>query len=140
MNTKIFIKDAGVKASAYLGRVSTDNAFDALKKTRVTFDKVMDRVSLCANKCIAQLTHVSGVRWRPIVMGDPFHISNLVVMNASLAYACDIENANHKQIHNRQALMSLHSLHADDPGYLQSVINLVMIGNEKVALQTWRKG
>ena len=79
------------------------------------------------------------MRRRPIVFGDPFHWSNLAVMHASWAMSGDTENGEHEQIHHRQCLMSMHSLHSGDAGYSQTVMDWVMHNQERVVVSTWKE-
>jgi len=58
----------------------------------------------------------NGVRRQPILFGDSFHWAYLAVavMYASKGMSGDTVNGEHEQIHHRQLLMSMHSLHSDD--------------------------
>ena len=42
MNTDELIDLLGLEAAAYIGGATTDNAYDALKETRVTFENIMN--------------------------------------------------------------------------------------------------
>ena len=99
----------------------------------------MDEVSHNPDPIIEQLTIINGVVRRPVVTGDGFHIGNLAIMHASMGFADNTENAEHEQIHHRQVLMSLHSLHSDDPGYAQSIMDQAMTDKKRVVLQTWKE-
>ena len=77
------------------------------------------------------------MKWHPIAFGDPYHWANLAVMHASKGMAGDTENGEHKQIHHRQCLMSMHLLHSDDAGYSQTVMDRVMHGQPQVFMITW---
>ena len=123
MNTTVLIQDVGLRAAAHLGGRTSDNDADVLKENRGTFGNIMDEVSDNPDPIIEQLTIINGVVRRPVVTGDGFHIGNLAIMHASMGFADNTENAEHEQIHHRQVLMSLHSLHSDDPGYLQSIMD-----------------
>ena len=63
---------------------------------------------------ISERTHINGVKRRPTNFGDPFHWANLAVMHASKAFAGDTENGAHEQVHHRQCMMTMHSVHSDD--------------------------
>lgn len=141
MNAKELVRLLGLEGAGHLGGGTTDNAADALQETRATFENVMNMCSASNDEHISirALPFVNGVRRRPIVFGDPFHWANLAVMHTSLAYAGDTENAEHEQVHHRQALMSLHSLHSDDAGYSQTVMDRVMHNRQRVIIRTWRE-
>lgn len=85
------------------------------------------------------LVTINGVRRRPIVFGDGFHWANLGVMYASKGFAGDTENGDHQQVHHRQAMMSYHSLHSDDPAYSQTIMDQVMHGKKRALIRTWRE-
>ena len=85
------------------------------------------------------LNWVNGVRRRAINVGDAYHWGNLGVMHASKGMAGDTVNEDHTQIHHRQLLMSMHSLHSDDRAYSQAMMNRVMAGGPKVKQRTWRE-
>jgi hypothetical protein len=73
------------------------------------------------------------------VFGDPFHWANLDVMYGSKGMAGDTENGEHEQIHHRQCLMSMHSLHSDDQPYSQAIMDRVMEKKGKVTKRTWKE-
>ena len=61
-------------------------------------------------------------------------------MHASHGMAGDTVNGEYEQIHHRQVLMSMHSLHSDDSAYSQSMMDRVMSDSDMVAtLKTWRE-
>ena len=130
MNADAIIDLVGLESAAFLGGGTTNNASDALKETRETFEKVMDACSKSDDENIKQLVYINGVRRRPIVFGDPYHWENLAVMNASKGNAGDTENGEHEQIHHRQCLMSMHSLHSGDAGYSQTIMDRVTHGRD----------
>ena len=126
MNTEQLIDLLVLNAAAYLLGGSTDNAPDALKEVRDTFDRVMDECHKSGDPELITLTNTNGVQRRPIVFGDPFHYANLATMHASKAFAGDTENGEHEQVHHQQTTMSTHSLHSDNPGYSQTVMDRVI--------------
>ena len=79
------------------------------------------------------------MRQRPLEFGDPYHWYNLVVMHASNGMADDTDNGENEQIHHMQCLMSMHSLHLDDDGYSQTVMDRMMTGRKKIVVRTWRE-
>jgi len=87
------------------------------------------------------MMYINGVKRRPsISYSDPYHWTNLGVMHASHGMAGDTVNGKHEQIHHRQVLMSMHSLHSDDTAYSQAMMNRVMSDSDMVAtLKTWRE-
>jgi len=139
-NAKDIIDLMGLKAAVYYGGGCNDNAGDAQKEIRDTFHYIMKEAEESDDPSIRELVYVNGVKRRPLSFGDPFHWQNLAVMYASKGFAGDTENAEHQQIHHRQAMMSMHSLHSDDPSYSQAVMDRVMAGEPRsIRLRTWRE-
>ena len=140
VNADALIKLVGLRSAAYLGGGTADNAADAQKEQCDTFDKVMTEVGRSSDESIRGLQYINGVDRRAINFGDPYHWANLAVTHASKAFAGDTENGAHEQIHHRQCLMSMHSLHSDDPGYSQTVMDRVMhVRKKSVQVRTWRE-
>jgi hypothetical protein len=140
MNADALVKLVGLRSAAYLGGGTADNAADAQKEQCETFAKVMTEVGRSSDESIRELRCINGVERRAINFGDPYHWANLAVTHASKAFAGDTENGAHEKIHHRQCLMSMHSLHSDDPGYSRTVMDRVMNGtNDSVQVQTWRE-
>jgi len=75
-----------------------------------------------------EMIYENGVERRPIAFGDPFHIANLCVTWASIFAFGDTEKADHSQVHHRQLLQSIHSLHSADVAFSQSKMDDVMKG------------
>mmetsp|Transcript_5656 Transcript_5656/g.15886 ORF Transcript_5656/g.15886 Transcript_5656/m.15886 type:complete len:972 (+) Transcript_5656:584-3499(+) len=137
-NVDSLIDTYGLKCAAHLGGGTTDNASDARKETADTFTKVMAKLS--ANGELQDLTIVNGVERRPITFGDLFHVDNLVVTHASIAAWGDVTKEDHQQVHHRQVLQSIHSLHTADRGFSQEIMDEVMEGaDESVSLKTSRE-
>ena len=61
------------------------------------------------------------------------------MMHASKGMEGDTENGKHKKIHHMQCVMSMHSLHSDDAGYSQTVMDRLMTGQKKIVVRTWRE-
>lgn len=139
MNADALIEDVGLRIAAHAGGACTDNASGALNESHQTFDLIMDACRASDDDEIRQMPIINGVVRRPIIFGDPFHWANLAVMHASLGMAGDTDNGEHEQVHHRQCLMSMHSLHSDDAGYSQTVMDRVMHGQKRVAIRTWRE-
>ena len=104
----------GLPTAAFIAGGTNDNAADAQVEISETCNKIWDEVERSDDEEVKHLRIVNGVRRRPIVFGDPFHWANLAVMYASKGMAGDTVNGEHEQIHHRQLLMSMHSLHSDD--------------------------
>ena len=118
-------------AAWYLGGCN-DNASDAQNEIFMTHQIIMKACEDSDDASVNKSIYTNGVRRRPIIFGDPFHWANLAVMYASKGMAGDTINGEHEQIHHRQCLMSMHSLHSDDAAYSQSLMDRVMEGQEKV--------
>ena len=59
-------------------------------------------------------------------------------MAASINMSGDTVNAEHRQCHHRQTLMTMHSIHSDDRACSQAMMNRV-VGSNIVKLKTWRE-
>ena len=125
-------------ASYYLGGCN-DNASDAQNEILMTHTIIMKALKDSDDDNLNDLIYTNGVRRRPIVFGAPFHWANLAVMNASKCMAGDTINGEHEQIHHRQCLMSMHSMHSDDPSYSQALMDRVMGGKPKVKVSTYKE-
>ena len=126
--TKLF---DDLEAALHYGGGCNDNAADAQKEIRVTFDNVMVAVEDCSDEVadrVSGLLSYNGVVRRPIAFGDPYHISNLCVTRASKFAFGEVEKGDHSQIHHRQLLQSIHSLHASDKPFSQKLMDRAMEG------------
>ena len=138
-NAQDLIDMVGLPAAALLTGGCNDNANDAQSEIPATIEEIQRLVDLSPDESIRALNWVNGVRRRPINVGDAYHWGNLGVMHASKGMAGDTVNAEHEQIHHRQLLMSMHSLHADDRAYSQAMMDRVMAGRPCVQQKTWRE-
>ena len=138
-NADALIDTIGIEGAAMLNGGCNDNANDAIRNVPDTVGEIQTRVDLHEDENIRKLNYVNGVRRRPIVMGDPYHIGNLAVMHASKGMAGDTVNADHRQIHHRQCLMTMHSLHSDDRAFSQAMMDRVMGNGRRVRLMTRRE-
>ena len=125
-------------ASYYLGGCN-DNASDAQNEILMTHTIIMKALEDSNDDNLNSSIYTNGVRRRPIVFGDPFHWANLAVMYASKGMAGDTINGEHEQIHHRQCLMSMHSMHSDDPSYSQALMDRVVEGKPKVKISTYKE-
>ena len=85
------------------------------------------------------LLYENGVLRQPIAFGDPFHVANLCVTWASVFAFGDTEKADHSQVHHRQLLQSIHSLHSTNTVYSQKVMDLVMSQTGKTVRMTSKR-
>ena len=101
------------------------------------------RVQVCtsfiARPDTGNLLYVNGVKRRAINFGDPFHIANLVVTWASIGAFGDTEKAYHTQVHHRQLLQSMHSLHNDNSTFSQALIDDIMTDSTGLVIRTCRE-
>ena len=89
---------------------------------------------------IHDIIYENGVKQRLIVFGDPFHVANLCVTWVSVYAFGDTEKADHSQVHHRQVLQSIHTLHSSDNNYSQAKMDEVMKDAEKtVKISTKRE-
>ncbi len=122
---------ADMEVSMHYGGGCNDNASDAQKEIRVTFEEIMAAIDNCSEEeaeRLRALLYENGVRRRPIAFGDPYHISNLCVTRASIFAFGDVEKGDHSQVHHRQLLQSIHSLHSSDKAFSQKMMDRVMAG------------
>jgi len=138
-NADEIIKLLGLEIAAYYLGGTNDNASDAQNEILMTHQIIMKALEDSDDENLNRLIFTNGVRRRPIIFGDPFHWSNLAVMHASKGMAGDTINGEHEQIHHRQCLMSMHSMHSDDPAYSQALMDRVMEGKDKVKVKTFRE-
>ena len=138
-NSEEMIDLLGLEVASYYAGGTNDNAGDAQKEIVDTFDYIMKEVGESEDETIRSMRYVNGVLRRPIVFGDPFHWANLAVQYASKGMAGDTINGEHEQVHHRQCLMSMHSLHSDDQPYSQAIMDRVMAGKESVKVRTWKE-
>ena len=131
VNSKAIVNMYGSYHSSFYGCGTNENAGDAQKEIRTTFDNIMRAVqdSDLSTEQINELLFENGVLRRVIAFGDPFHVANLCVTWASIFAFGDTEKADHSQVHHRQLLQSLHSLHSADPSYSQAIMDEVMAGS-----------
>lgn len=140
INANGLIEQLGLRCAVYLSGCTTDNANGTTCESVTTYGAVMDRVVQIDDPNIKELTHINGVRWHAIIVDDPFYISSLVVVYASRGMSGDTENAEHMQIHYRQTtMMTFHSVHTEDLGYFQCVLDWVIVCRRRVAIQIWRE-
>ena len=119
---------------------TTDNAKSAMAETRVLFEKILEYLRSSNDPELIKLTQVNGVTRRPIAFGDMFHIDNCIVTSFSVKTFGDTENAFHTQIHHRQLLMTMHSLHSSDIMYSNMAMAEVMNQTGKtISLKTTRE-
>eukprot|EP00956_Cyclotella_meneghiniana_P037811 scaffold144929_cov46-Cyclotella_meneghiniana.AAC.1 len=126
VNANEIVDLLGIETAVWYAGGCNDNANDAQAEIRSTFDHIMRKVEWNLDPNINELTHINGVKRRPTNFGDPFHWANLAVMHASKAFAGDTENGAHQQVHHRQCMMTMHSVHSDDAPYSQSVMDRLM--------------
>ena len=79
---------------------------------------------------------INGVDRKIIQLGDPFHIDNLAVNAASIAAFGDTEKNNHRQIHHRQLLQSLHDLFIQDRIGMQQHMDVILGDKQKLKIKT----
>ena len=92
-----------------------DDAYDAQHDIGATVEEIQRRIDETDDEELMKLNYINFVRRRPIKMGDPYHWGSLACMHASWGMSGDTTNGEHMQIHHRQLLMSMHSLHSAQP-------------------------
>ncbi len=131
-NADSIIDMLGLYIATFYGGGTNDNAADAQLEIYSTFDHILGRLmeSHTIDEAMQlEILFENGMKRRPIVFGDPFHIANLCVTWASVFAFGDTEKADHTQVHHRQLLQSIHSLHSSDPSYSQKVMDQIMSGS-----------
>jgi hypothetical protein len=114
------------------------------KEIRCTFENIMSTAKSddnFDNRSINDMLYENGVEHRVLGFGDPFHIANLCVKWASVYAFGNTEKADHTQVHHRQLLQSLHSLHTDDIPFSQAKMDGVMTGSSSTVkiLTKWER-
>ena len=133
-NAKAIVEMLTLPFAAYYGGGTNDNAADAQKEIRCTFDDIMRQCTESLDdeeELLHSMLFENGVHCRPIPYGDPYHVGNLVVTWASIFAFGETEKVDHSQVHHRQVLQSIHSLHAADKNFSQETMNDVMDGAEE---------
>ncbi len=122
-NADAIIAMLGIRIALHYGGGSNNNAADVQKEIRCTFENIMSTAKSNDNfdECsINDMLYENGVECRVLGFGDPFHIANLCVTWASVYAFGDTKRADHTQVHHRQLLQSLHSLHTDNIPFSQA--------------------
>jgi hypothetical protein len=125
-NVDTMVDALGLRYLAHFGGGTNDNAPDAIKELRKTFEEIIDRLLNCPDPAIKNLAYRNGVLRRVIVMGDPYHIANLCNMHFSITAWGDTNKDDHRQIHHRQVLQSLHSLRMLDKAEAQELFEGIL--------------
>lgn len=130
-NVDTMVDALGLRYLAHFGGGTNDNAPDAIKELRKTFEEIIDRLLNCPDPAIKNLAYRNGVLRRVIVMGDPYHIANLCNMHFSITAwgdtnKDDYRQIHHRQIHHRQVLQSLHSLRMLDKAEAQELFEGIL--------------
>eukprot|EP00956_Cyclotella_meneghiniana_P021672 scaffold39740_cov82-Cyclotella_meneghiniana.AAC.1 len=138
----------GLETASRYGGGTNDNAADAQVEILTTFDKIMVKVEAWRDSNpedediqlrAYNLLYENGVKRRAINFGDPFHIANLVVTWASIGAFGDTEKADHTQVHHRQLLQSMHSLHNDNSTFSQRLMDDIMTDSTRLVIRTCRE-
>lgn len=136
-NVKSIIDTLGVETAAYFGGGTNDNAESAQKEIESTHRKIMDKLGESNDEGVRNLRFINGVERWAIKFGDLFHIDNLIVTHASLKSWGQVIKEDHEQVHHRQVMQSIHSLHSDDRPFSQAQMDEVMEGaGESVHVKT----
>ncbi len=97
-NAKAIVEMLTLPFAAYYGGGTNDNAADAQKETRCTFDDIMRQYTESLDdeeELLHSMLFENGVYRQPIAYGDPYHVGNLVVMWASIFAFGKTEKADH---------------------------------------------
>ncbi len=124
-NADAIIAMLGTRIALHYGGGTNDNSADLQKEIRCTFENIVSTAKSDDNfdeRSINDMLYENGVEHRVLGFGDPFHIANLCVTWASVYAFGDTKKADHTQVHHRQLLESLHSLHTDDIPFAQAKI------------------
>jgi hypothetical protein len=134
LNLKTLMNAVSVKSLTHYGGNVSDNANDAVKEGKLTFQKLMRTLPLEDQK-------LYGVERLPIIFGDPYHNDNLCMQHASLASWGETERDNHSEVHHRQMMQSLHDIHASDRIFSQNAMDSVLKDSEhgSVKVKTTRE-
>jgi len=127
-NADAIIDMVGLEGAASLAGATCDNAADAQLEIKDTFSEIMQRIKSSGNDedWITSMLYENEVLRRHIAYGDPYHVGNLVVTWASIFAFGETEKEDHMQVHHRQLMQSIYSLHADDKNLSQAIMDEVM--------------
>ena len=131
-----------LEVALHYGGGCNNNAADAQKEIRETFENIMAALNNRPGEVADRVSHLleyNGVRRRPIAFGDHYHISNLCVTRASKFAFGEVVKGDHSQVHHRQLLQSIHSLHASDKAFSRKMMDRVMEGTGKSVRVTSKK-
>ena len=145
LNYEMLLEKLPPEILAHYGGNVSDHASDALKEGRVTFEKLMNYIEQERNSQIEQHNQnpilskvMNNVDRRIIQLGDPFHIDNLAVNAASIAAFGDTERDNHRQVHHRQLLQSIHDMFTQDRIGMQKHMDIILAGKQ-LKIKTMRE-
>ena len=116
LNVQVFLNMLPYNALSHFGGGTTDNASDAKKETRLTFQKIQKHLveNSDSDQEIEDITRLYGVERWAMNMGDGFHKDNLAVHHASVVAFGDTDRSNHSEVHHRQLIQSLHDVNSND--------------------------
>ena len=132
-NADAIIDMVGLEGAASLAGATCDNAGDAQLEIKDTFGEIMRRIKSSDKDedWITSMLYENEVLRRHIAYGDPYHVGNLVVTWASIFAFGETEKEDHSQVHHRQLMQSIYSLHADDKNLSQAIMDEVMEGADE---------
>jgi hypothetical protein len=113
---------------SHIGGGVTDNAADALLETQKTFGLFMEALEHHPHPDAADMRFFYGVKRRPTMNGDMFHIDNLMCAHASNHAFGETVRGEHSQVHHRQLLQSLHDIHKNNRVVSQRAMGTVLEG------------
>jgi hypothetical protein len=119
----------------YGGNLS-DNASDAILEGALTFKLLMGKLAghNFGDNGLAVTHMVHGLERRVVWFGDPFHINNLAVKDASIKAFGELERkpdnkqSQHLQIHHHQCLQSIYDMISRDKVVCQMHMDKVLEG------------
>ena len=115
-NVYSFMENLTPAILAHYGGSCTDNASDALKECRLTFDSILESIPNHKRSLYGYIRKI-------VQLGDPFHIDNIVVNLISKRAFGQLEQDNHRQNHHLQLCQNLYDFVSKNKVLSQNVMN-----------------
>ena len=139
LNVSTILNMLPLNVVAHYGGNVSDNASDAMLEGEKTFGLLMEELATheVGEDGLVMTNMVHGVRRRVVRFGDPFHIDNLAVKDASIKAFGEMERdpdnkqSQHSQVHHRQCLQSIYDMFSRDRVVCQMHMNAVLEGTGK---------
>lgn len=118
----------GVELLAYLGGGTNDNANDAQKEIKLAIELAQKEVESSDDPEIRKLVFLNCVKTLPIILGDGYHIGNLITTGMSIrGFGDDTVKGDFRQVHHRQLLQTFHDLRSANKQLAQETMDEIIL-------------